>query len=163
MTPTRRRPSSEVEVAIEKRRRLKPNAQQQNCSPERSRYLIESIGSSGWIRTCSRRTEGEAWLELETARGCQNHFVVLAPRAGFEPATLRLTAAATHFVLSDMESYVPTISLNSWRPGRRTPLPDNFGLGLQLEATADNHSLSCIVSRCQSSLSCWRSYNRDKR
>src|SRR5688572_14333144 len=30
---------------------------------------------------------------------------ILAPRAGFEPATLRLTAASKRFVLSDMESH----------------------------------------------------------
>ena len=47
--------------------------------------------ATGWTRTDAASAEREAAIELETGRGAHLAKRRLAPRAGLEPATLRLT------------------------------------------------------------------------
>ena len=56
--------------------------------------FVREVGSSGWIRAESRPACGSREC-LKTGRGGQLRETKLAPRAGFEPATLRLTAGCS--------------------------------------------------------------------
>ena len=70
---------------------------QSPCEMVETFKFTEEIGSSGWIRTESRRARS-ACRAVDGRQAGETNFErseKLAPRAGFEPATLRLTAGCS--------------------------------------------------------------------
>lgn len=90
---------------------------------------------------------GPIWDSLEDCRLTSRPHPRVAPRAGLEPATLRLTAGRTTIVLSRNEHFVETAVTGSHRPQASVTLSALIALpSIEAPVTA----IACLVCWCLS-------------